>query len=253
MEHILGKLLRYNELKYIPVRQALEQRGFSRFDSGKTIDLNLTFNDFPLPGQNLVAIGYDRDLDLHPFEWISHYPEKKDDESFSIYTLPLDQINKSLQSSPTRTLQLGSRTYSVPYFSSNTRFIKMNLDTEEETLFISASRKVTLPNELLIRMYSPEDDLSNLLRNNFQSAYGLQPFFPGIKLQPPDELTMPLSLFKIGDEYVFTANSLASMIVNQRHFLDQYKNHPHQSKNPKIVHARRFVNRFQYTPITEQL
>jgi len=246
MSLIIGKLLGFEQESTATLRSALENNGLRQVYHGRSHNENLSFNDEKILPDQLVVIGYDKDLDIGFKEWLTSYQQKDPDEPMSVYTMSVDDATKVLGPRYS-TMKTSRGQIEVPTLKTPTKFTTLPLERKDLPLAVSIERNVILPTELLCQIYVPADTNLMDIMASFGSVFG----YPPSEENYPDSsctgrVTLPVALFtgkgNGSTEYVMATEELEAVIYSQENYVNDNKANNFSRRS--LHHAQSFVNKY---------
>lgn len=246
MFSILSELLNIEDVLNNSMRFVIEQTNFKRVCQGKTKDWDFILKEDQLPLNDLLLIGYDKDLDKNLFEWAATHEQKEKADDFTVYALSLAEVIRKL-SPNLYPVQVPSSTLTFPCVNPQTELIELPFEKKTVSLFSSVDHELIIPTELASIAYIPSDqDLSGAI------ASQLDDLFEEFKEDAPENLnfkgivTLPFALFTGGNlkgsKYISTTECLAVALIAQQDFVSANKTDA--SMREKINHASEFINKY---------
>lgn len=246
MFSILSELLDIEDVLNNSMRFVIEQTNFNRVGQGKTKDWDFILKEDQLPLNDLLLIGYDKDLDKNLFEWTTAYEQKGKAEDFTIYSLSLAEVMRKL-SPNLYPVQVPGSTLTFPCVNPQTELIELPFEKKTIPLFSSVDHELIIPTELASIAYIPSDqDLSEAI------ASQLDDLFEEFEGDAPENLnfkgivTLPFALFTGGNlkdsKYISTTECLAVALIAQQDLVGANKTD--LSMRERINHASEFINKY---------
>lgn len=247
MFSILSELLNIEDILNNSMRFVIERTNFKQICQGKTKDWDFILEEDKLPLNDLLIIGYDKDLDKNLSEWTAAYEQKEKADDFTIYSLPLVEVIRKL--SPNLYLvQVPGSKLTLPCLDPQTELIELPLEKKTLPLFSSIDHKLIIPTELVSIAYiPPNEDLSETITPYLDDFFENElnedvPENPNFK----EMITLPFALFTGGNlsdsKYVSAVEGLTLALIAQQDFVSANKTDV--SMREKINHASEFINKY---------
>lgn len=246
MDSIIAKLLHLDQESDDSLRKILEQNGLRQVSHSDSHNYSLTFDDGKVFPDQLVVIGYDKDLDLNFTGWLTSYQQKEADESMSIYAMPIDDVTKILGPRCAE-VKTSAGLIEVPTSNAPLSFTSLPFERKDFPLAISIEKTVTLPTELLCHMYIPAGTNLMSILAAFCTVYGFTSKTPLNDSTCTGRVTMPLVLFTgrgiAGTEYAMAVGDLDAVVAAQRDYIKN--NFSNNFLRKSTLHAKMFVNKYK--------
>lgn len=224
MTSLIGKLLDYDQGSEDTLRVILEQQGFKQIATAVSNHHDLTFDEGKISPDQVVVIGYDKDLNLNFDDWFALHQEKQGTESMSIYTQAIDAAAKNL-GPRTHIVYTSSGQVCLPTLDKPVQYVSLPFQRKEFTLAITVERNLTLPTELLCGVYVGRD----------------------AAMDYNSRLTLPVAFFTVrgqeGIEYLMISKELEEVIQAQKEYVkDNYQN---AAIRKTVHHTQAFINKYK--------
>lgn len=215
MDSLIDAVFNLNQDSDQSLRAILNQRGFHKIHCGQVSARSFKFDDSGIYPDQLVIVGYDKDLDLSFEQLLESYPHKKDGESVSIYASSIDDAVTFLGPRVHKVQTSGGEIY-VPSVNPLTKFAALPLERKEISLAISIVRELTLPLELLDQAYFPSTTnpifTSSLMVYAMSNGEG-----------HTGEITTPIAMYtgkgKTSTEYAIALSDIKAAVMAQRDYI----------------------------------
>lgn len=239
MDSLIDKIFDLNQDSDQSLRAILNQKGFHKIHCGQVSAHSLKFDDSNIYLDQLVIIGYDKDLDLSFEQLLESYPPKKDEESVSIYAASIDDTIAFLGPRAHR-VQTSGGMICVPSVNPLAKFVVLPLEKKEIPLAISIVRELTIPLELLDQAYLPSAT-SPVFTSSF-IAYAISN-----GESRTGKITTPIAMYtgkgKTSTEYAIAVNDIEAAVTAQRDYIRG--NTGDRSRRKSLNSAQAFVDKYK--------
>lgn len=239
MDSLIDEIFDLNQDSDRSLRVILNQRGFHKIHCGQVFGHGLKFDDSGIHPDQLVIIGYDKDLDLSFEQLLESYQHKKGGESVSVYAASIDDTVAFLGPRVHSVRTSGGEIY-VPGVNMQSKFAALPLERKEIPLAISIARELTIPMGLLDQLYLPSAALpvpmSSLMVLAISSGEGRS-----------GGITTPIAMYtgkgKTSTEYAIALSDLKAAVTAQRDYIRD--NVGDSSQRKSIKSAQAFVDKYK--------
>ncbi len=245
MDSIIGRLLNLDQESDHSFRRILEQNGLCQVSHNQSHNYNLSFDDGKISPDQLVVVGYDKDLDFNFRDWLVSYQQKEANELMSVYTMSIDDSVKLLGPRCAK-VNTSAGLIEVPTLNLPLHFTSLPFERKDFPLAISVERNTVLPTELLCQVYLPaETNLVDIL-TAFNTMYGNVSEESFDNSTCTGRITMPLVMFTgkgiSGTEYAISMEDLEAVIAAQKDYIKNNLGNNFARKS--VHHAQSFVNKY---------
>ncbi len=239
MDSLIDELFDLNQDSSQSLRSILNQKGFRKIHCGQVSVHSLKFDDSVINPDQLVIVGYDKDLDLSFEQLLESYQHKVGGESVSIYAAPIDNIVAFLGPRVQSVQTSGGEIY-VPSVNQQAKFVALPLKRKEIPLAISIVRELTIPLELLDQLYLPSATSPVFMSSLMTHAISICEDLTGV-------ITTPIAMYtgkgKTSTEYTIALNDLKAAVTAQRDYIRDNVGDSSQRKSCNSAQA--FVNKYK--------
>ena len=193
MFDLMSELIDFSNPK-LSMREIIKNSGFMEIYGDSSENWDFVLEEFHFTPGSLLVLGYDKDLDHNIFEQVSDYEEKEEDDDFTVFEMPIDDVLDKLNNSSHSLVQM----VQVP----NTKIYLPSVDQNTEYLVLPIDRvalpkrgsspfpdyKAIIPAELASIFYFNDTDEAKVLNYYLESLADAFSDFPTLDDDDFDDL-----------------------------------------------------------------